>query len=719
MASTTWINASGGDWFDPASWSNGVPASGDDAIINATGSVGGYTITIAAGATVTVNSVAVEDGNATLKVAGTLATSTIAVDAGTLDLAGGTIENATITTGATGHLNLAGFGGGGSLAGVTIETPLSITNAAVVATGLHVTGAGGAGAGTVDLTGSSRSILDFQGSQTFDNATINIGDTFGESFGGPQLAAGDPSGSNSTPTTGGAATVLTLGDSTSTSNTTVHLTGSVAELGGDGKITNFAQIDATFQNGKLLIDPANFENHAKIEIGGTVVNHTNNTTTTTHITSTVTIGNNFLVVGSGKSQQTQWSSSGLIEVGAGSHLNLDGMFDGASLSHINNFNAPSTASEAIVINGTAQNPGTIVVGGTSPIGQVELSFEGKIQGGTIQDEGQGFYYAGGTLDGVTTYEGTLDMSEKSALLTIVPAPLSPGSPAGVLPSITFFTPHSPGPSGPGGVALTGQGAQLNIAGSFEFNNVVVDIGHAGANTPQNTDIIDDQTNTGGTVLDFSATSEIDQTGPIAIIEQTAAGFGEGAAINTSGTGGPPSPPVPNQIVLEGIVNAQTAATTVTTPAVFDIATGSAGIGGQVVNKGKINVGANTDLVLSSLDNTAGGSITVGAGGAAYLGFGYFPGNGINFGGGTLTNAGTITLAPATPASQTAPAEPAGALFIDGSFTDATLQAFLANVHNPGGGVITFDGTLDQTDQTDPATAPNLSGIVLGPNGRID
>ena len=49
-----------------------------------------------------------------------------------------------------------------------------------VATSLTATGANGTGAGTVDLTGTSDDIY-FEGNQTFDNATINLGSATGYS----------------------------------------------------------------------------------------------------------------------------------------------------------------------------------------------------------------------------------------------------------------------------------------------------------------------------------------------------------------------------------------------------------------------------------------------------------------------------------------------------------------------------------------------------------
>ena len=70
---------------------------------------------------------------------------------------------------------------GGTLSGVTYDGTLNLSansSYVYIATSLTATGVNGTGAGTVNLTGTSDDIY-FEGNQTFDNATINLGSASG------------------------------------------------------------------------------------------------------------------------------------------------------------------------------------------------------------------------------------------------------------------------------------------------------------------------------------------------------------------------------------------------------------------------------------------------------------------------------------------------------------------------------------------------------------
>ena len=84
----------------------------------------------------------------------------------------GTIENGTIADPGSG-LAFAG----GTLSGVTYDGTMNLSSSSssvVIANGLTMVGVGGTGSGTINLTGPS-SILYAEGTETLNNATLNIG----------------------------------------------------------------------------------------------------------------------------------------------------------------------------------------------------------------------------------------------------------------------------------------------------------------------------------------------------------------------------------------------------------------------------------------------------------------------------------------------------------------------------------------------------------------
>jgi hypothetical protein len=118
------------------------------------------------------------------------------------------------------------------------------------------------------------------------------------------------------------------------------------------------------------------------------------------------------------------------------------------------------AGNAITIDGTLDNSGaTLTVGPGTALGTITLGNSGTILDGTIKDGGSGFTFNYGTLDGVT-YDGTLDLSATSADLTVVDG----------------ITLHGSGGTGAGDIELTGEEAQLLIAGTTTLDNVTIDIG---------------------------------------------------------------------------------------------------------------------------------------------------------------------------------------------------------------------------------------------------
>src|SRR5215471_4326566 len=90
-----WNTAASGSWGTAANWSNGVPTSSLDALINATGAA--YTVSLVSAAV--ANSLVINSSNATLAAGSDdslTITGALTVDAGSISLSGGTIQAGSI-----------------------------------------------------------------------------------------------------------------------------------------------------------------------------------------------------------------------------------------------------------------------------------------------------------------------------------------------------------------------------------------------------------------------------------------------------------------------------------------------------------------------------------------------------------------------------------------------------------------------------------------------
>jgi fibronectin-binding autotransporter adhesin len=233
------------------------------------------------------------DTNVTLANLGTVSNSggTIYIEA-TFNDAGGTLNGSsglgqavlyygTVDGGAATPAGLVFSSFGGTLSGVTYDGALDLSEQGAsvnIAGDTVVNNAAGTGAGTIDDTGDS-SRLYFDNTQTFNNATINLGG-----------ASGDTSYLEEDDTTG-AGTVLTLG-----SNVTIDESGiAQIETGGDtgdgivnqgnisqtasgaylaiygNSFTNSGTIAAA-SSGAMLVDPAAFANSGTLAVsnGGAI-----------------------------------------------------------------------------------------------------------------------------------------------------------------------------------------------------------------------------------------------------------------------------------------------------------------------------------------------------------------------------------------------------------------------------------------------------------------
>jgi fibronectin-binding autotransporter adhesin len=170
MSIIHWSSAVDGDWNTAADWNGGVPGAGDDTFIDALGT---YTLTISSAEA--ARSLTIDDAGATVACNNTLSIgTTLTVSAGTFQLNGGS----NILGGILSAPGGAFAWNGGVLTGVTYQGTLDLSGASAIVHvmgGLTVTGAGGAGPGTIDVTGAGATLGTAGG--TLDNATLNLGST--------------------------------------------------------------------------------------------------------------------------------------------------------------------------------------------------------------------------------------------------------------------------------------------------------------------------------------------------------------------------------------------------------------------------------------------------------------------------------------------------------------------------------------------------------------
>ena len=234
-----------GDWGTAANWSsNAVPnGTGAKAKISVAGS---YTVTIAGSENFSVDTLSVNNPLATLNIAGTLGVAgSVSLEFGTTVLSGTIVGGTLVATGGT-------FGwAGGTLDGVTYQGPLNLSQASsslYIKDGITLTGAGGSGNGTINLTGTG-SYLYAVGTETLDNATLNIGNGSSADY----VYNDDIS----------AAAVLTLGP-----HLTINQTGSTAYLYGyddrtGSGIVNEGTINAGYNGGSFTINDISFTNQGR------------------------------------------------------------------------------------------------------------------------------------------------------------------------------------------------------------------------------------------------------------------------------------------------------------------------------------------------------------------------------------------------------------------------------------------------------------------------
>jgi hypothetical protein len=491
MSSISWAGAVSGDWATGSNWSGGVvPGANDDVTIGLTGA---YTVHITT--PVAANSLTINNPLVTVVDNGSLSlTGALNLTAGTFNLAtGGAIVGGTIIDSGS-HLSC----NGGTLDGVTYQGQLNLTaggQSVTIVNGITLSGAGGTGQANVNTTNAT---ITFQGTQTFDNASVSLANS--------SIAVTDPSGSGA---------VLTIGANTLIGSFNAATVNTISDAGGAGDgILNLGQIQVG--TGTVTVSGTSFVNQGSVAIQNAPSAHLTFTSSSFVNNGTISASgggmlqfldasftNKGQITLSGTTQLTigkagsSWSNSGGTLSLSGGVLLLDGNFTTANMGSI------TGSGGALKILGNVDNSGgNLSAGAASAF--TSLTLFGSIKNGFINGPGgNGIVMAGGTLDGVSL-AGNLDLSASGASGTI-------------LHGITLA-----GASGTGNstILLTGNGSVLSVDGTTLLNNATITLAGTLAST--------DQAATGA-VLTLGPQTAITQTGATATLS-SAMGAGDGIVL---------------------------------------------------------------------------------------------------------------------------------------------------------------------------------------------
>ena len=633
MTAYTWIGGTG-DWDLASNWRPSSPAGPPKATDTATVSAPGPAYTVTIDTTDVAKSLTENSASATVDDTGSLTLSgTFTLSAGTFILdSGGTLSGgATKIAGGTFACE------GGTLSGVTYDGMLDLSGSGAsvhLAKGTVVNNAAGTGAGTINDTGSS-SHLYFDNTQTFNNATINLGATSGTSF----LHEFDLTG---------AGTALTLG-----SKVTINESGgaqiSAGSAAGDG-IVDQGKINQTASGGALTIDGNSFTNSGTITAASSGGTLTIDPTTFTN-SGTLAISNGDAVT----IDATHFSNTGSITLASGASLYLGGSFTLAGLGKVTN------SGGTVYIQGTLDNTGGTLNGS---LGQAVL-YGGTVQGGMATPAGLVLSTSGGTLSGVT-YDGTLDVPA----YVRDPVHLANGTVV-----------NNAAGDGAGTIDDTNIDSVLFFDNAQTFNNATINLGKGN----NYTDYLDEYDLTGaGTVLTLGSKVTINASGGALINAGSYAGDGivDQGKINQTASGGALAIDG-NSFTNSGTITAASRGGTLTIdPATF-------------TNSGTSAISNGDAVTIDATHFSNTGSITLASGASLYLGGSFtLAGLGkVTNSGGTVYIQGTLgnTGGTLNGSSSLGQAVLYGGTVHGGMATPAGL------VLSTSGGTlsgVTYDGTLD-------------------------
>jgi hypothetical protein len=507
MTAYSWI-LGGGNWNNAKNWSptGGPPTSGDSATIAAKG--GTYSVIVdssdlASSLTLSSADTTVNDSgaSASLTIGGTLALSagtlnvaTSSVASGVLTVSGSlNLSGGALTVNAGGEFNLGGtlsqtggtlslrggtIAGGtidstagtlsinsGTLSGVTFDGPLNLTSSTVeqsvhLANGATVVSASGSGRGTIDITGKN-SKLYFDNTQTVLQETIKLGnsDSYGALYGYDAAGAG-----NQVLTLTSSVTVIASGyaaiHSSSDSGDGIVNDGVIDQTSGTLQIagnafTNSGAIDAK-GHGSVVIRPNTFTNTGAIDVGNGDFVTIASTTFTTTASSLIAIEANSSVA---IEATNAWTNHGSITLASGGSLYLYGSASATNLG------STSNSGGTVYIAGTYNNSGQ-TLDGSAPLGQFGLC-GGAIRSGTATSAGVAFTAQGGTLSGLTL-EGPLNLTSTTESQSV---DLANGAKV-----------VGPSGSGPGMINVTGYFSTLYFDNTQTVSNETTTLGNSSGYT---------------------------------------------------------------------------------------------------------------------------------------------------------------------------------------------------------------------------------------------
>lgn len=369
QAQTQYIGPDNGDWFTAANWNNGLPATGNDALIG-----GGVTVVV--GSPLTVSFVITAFGNITATAPVTVAAGGTIANSGTFAFnAGSSLTNNAIVQN-FGTMTLAAG------ANFTNETGASFTNSGPFTVASTLTNRGSfTNNGTIDaLNGTVQTQGSFNNNQVLNtkSLTVSNGSTFTNDFGSVLSITGASAslqvdGNFTNNGTVNAAGLMTVNGSFANNVALNVATATVLTINASAQLTNGGTLDNSgfVQNYGTLTNAQSFVNKGEANNYGTFNNN--------NLIDNRTGGNFFNRAG------------GTLGMGFGSRIaNLGGFTNQAT---INSFGT-------IENNGTYTNSGTI------------LSF-----GGSLIDNNSTFTNSG-TLstndvvsnDGTFTNSGTLNVN---------------------------------------------------------------------------------------------------------------------------------------------------------------------------------------------------------------------------------------------------------------------------------------------------------------------
>ena len=325
---------------------------------------------------------------------------------GALALYGGTISGGTVASAGVSFTN-----SGGTLSGVTFDGPLDLTASGAsvaLASGTTVVGSSGSGPGTINDTGEVAE-LHFDNTQTFNNATINLGgaDTYSYLEENDSTGAGTvlTLGSNVTIDESGFALINTGGDAGDgiVNKGAIKQSGTSGSLYfGGNSLTNSGTITGASSDGALTIDTTTFTNSGAIDVANGETVTIEPTTFTTTASSVIDIGaNSSLTI----EPTNSWTNLGSIMLTGDASLTASSVTNHGLLEGTGGTGTGVVTSKVIntgtieASSGTLEVTGAVTGKGTDTISSAAtLEFGAGVSSAkTLGDQDIGFG-GGGTLD---------------------------------------------------------------------------------------------------------------------------------------------------------------------------------------------------------------------------------------------------------------------------------------------------------------------------------